>query len=224
MVRSRIAGVLVGLVFVTLPARADRKPWEPDSLWFGLAGELPVTLHLNVAELSISNPTESIGLLVPLLTLGVDLKGPAQRRRSISLSFAQAPVVGFLAGFGLASRSRVAQAMASALLWLSGGTLRWAPGGLGNLHLDELHATTLSFVLKQELAIHPFAGPLYFRDTVGVGVTVRWDGPYGEPHPWRIPHYLCGVGVFASGAAEPYGARAFTPGMWASCATLLPWD
>jgi hypothetical protein len=57
-------------------------------------------------------------------------------------------------------------------------------------------------------------------------VWLRMDEPWPAfTHDYRVlPNSLFGIGAFASVAAEFHGARAFTPGVWASVSTLFPWD
>jgi len=192
-------------------------------VWSGLAADIPVTCHVHLLELSFADPSNRFGLQVPLLTLGFDLRRPSDGGSSLSLSFVQAPLMATLLGPAVsASRSPVARSLVGAALWLSGGTFRWTPGGPGNLAATR----TLSLVFKNEFAIHPFVEQRYWRDTVGAGVWLRVDAPWVAMthNEDPIPRYLFGLGAFASMASEFHGARAFTPGVWASVSTLFPWD
>jgi hypothetical protein len=202
-----VAGWLLGS---PAPATArDRSyfwGWSPEL-------DVPVTLKLTLLGFARCDAEQAVCLDVPMLTFGADLKRPSRRGGSVNLSFAQAPLVGFLTLGMLESESPALRTTGIVLSWLSGGSLRWAPGGAGNLRRKSDDQITLAFVLKNELALHPFVTPAYVRATPGLGLAISrltWEN--------QMPGmFLCGVGGFASFAAERHGARSFDPGVWLSC-------
>jgi hypothetical protein len=228
MFRRLLAGVFATTIsWQTADARAQHSRWEPDSVWSGVEADVPVTLHLHLFELSFSGPSETFTLTAPVVTVGVDLRRPSLHETSLSLSFAQAPLALLLLGFPMTlSESPAVKGLTGFLLWLSGGTLRWTPGGPGNVQRSARTATSVALVLRNEFAVHPFVDRKYLRDTLGAGVVIRLDAPWtAMTHSdFLLPRYLCGLGVFASVAAERGGARSTTPGVWATCSTLFPWD
>jgi hypothetical protein len=153
----------------------------------------------------------------PLLAFGFDVTRPSSPgAKSISLAFVQAPLTGIT---GLAvvtsSRSPVLRGAALAVAWLAGGMFRWSPRGEGNVHDQGGSISTLSFVLKNEVALHPFVSAPYVRVTPGAGLALTRLGR--DPDNGIRLGFTCGAGGFASLTAEYGGRRGWQPGMWLSC-------
>lgn len=207
--------------------RAEEPPprkWDWNICWAGFAlyqpftQGPPLTLDLHLADLGFATAGGRHELLVPFLPrLTMDLRRPSSRGNSISLSFAQAPLLFLLvANAPDTRRIEATEILVASLLWLSGGTYRWYPGGTGNLRRAPGKATSLGLVVKNQLDVHPFVSPSYVRESLSLGLAVRWDSrPHFTSDLW--PDYLCSAGVFASAAQEVGGRGSFDPGLWVSC-------
>jgi hypothetical protein len=183
--------------------------------WAGIAVDAPVTIDFHLFDIGVIDDSGRYELQVPILTFGLDTRSPSSSRRtSLSLSFAQAPLLLFLVPSTI-EPPRAYMAAVTVLMWLSGGTFRYTPGGLGNLHRSETGTTSLSLVAKSELGVHPFNGPLYVRETPGLGLAIRNDRR--EAGRDTTPRFACGAGLFVSVAKERGYAPSVDRGAWASC-------
>jgi hypothetical protein len=218
---------LVGMLFALLTAQvpaASEPRWEVETVWFGLALDVqartrtPLSFGLHVADLGVTSPTGRFSLEVPCLTVGWDYFRPSRRGGSVSLSFVQAPVLLALANLVTSRRpTRPWEALMGSLLWLSGGTFGWTPGGRGNVHRSPRRMISVSAILANQVDLHVLVRPAYVRETPAIGLGVRGDSPH-----WLtghvVPDYACTVALFASVAQELAGQRSLDRGLWVKCA------
>jgi hypothetical protein len=191
----------------------DERGWAWEACWAGVAVDVPasagapLTISPRLMDIGFQTADERYELQVPLLGFAFDLRSPSGGRGNGSASFLQAPLL-FAAAATIAdhAKSRAVDGIMAALLWLSGGTFRFTPGGPGNLRVFGPREGSLSIALRNEFSIHP-GEPGYVRDTVGLGLGFRMNDP----------QFNCGLGVFASGARGFAGDRSFDPGIWVNC-------
>jgi hypothetical protein len=218
-----LVGTLIALLVAEVSAAPPRR-WEVDTLWFGLALDVqartrtPLSFGLHVADVGMTSSTGSFSLEVPCLTLGWDYYRPSRRGGSVSLSFVQAPALLALANW-VTDRHRTPawEALMGSLVWLSGGTFGWTPGGHGNVHRSPRRLISLSAIIANQVDLHVFVRPAYVRETPAIGLAVRGDSPH-----WQtgrvVPDYACTVALFASVGQELAGQRSLDRGLWIKCA------
>jgi hypothetical protein len=189
------AGALLGTPQVSA-AVGDRLELSP----FGADLNAPIGARLTLGSATACDVTMRYCFDFPLFSFGFDVTRPSSPRGgSISLAFAQAPLAGLAALGAVTSRSPIVlRTAALAVAALSGGMFRWAPAGEGNVSRPDGDTTTLSFVLKNEIAVHPFVSPIYLRISPGTGVAVTGLRRSQNGMPWSS---TCGAGGFASLAA-----------------------
>jgi hypothetical protein len=216
--RATIALTLLGTVALFWPRRAPADIGDEEGIWY-LSPEItvPIGARLTLFGATACDNTLRYCVDYPLIAFGFDVTRPSSPgSRSISLAFAQAPLTGFAAlasVFG--TRPPALRRAALALAWLGGGMFRWTPGGNGNLHHEGESRSTLSFALKNEIALHPFVSPQYLRVTPGAGVAFTRMGRTRERGiPWG---FTCSAGGVASLAAEYGGRSGWRPAVWLSC-------
>lgn len=220
--RAQREAALIVLVAVALWWPGQVRADVGDRLAFPAFGpeiNAPIGARITLLGAEACDATVRYCFGFPLVAFGFDITRPwSPGSRSINLAFAQAPLTG-LAGLGaLTSRSPTLRAAGVALAVLAGGTFRWAPGGEGNVRghqgNSEGSSTTVSLVLKNEVAFHPFVRPTYLRITPGAGLALTRQGRSRAGVPWA---FTCGAGAFESLAAEYGGRRGWDPGVWLTC-------
>jgi hypothetical protein len=205
---------LAAVLGALLPGGAKAHASDAGYPWFfSPEANVPVSLKLTVMGVASCHAGGRYCVDFPLLTFGFDLKRPSIEGGSVSFAFAQAPLVGYAAIAAVESGSDALGAAGLLLAWLSGGMFRWAPGGDGNVRDQPRDTITLALVLKNEIAVHPFVRPVYVRAMPGLGLALT-RASWSEGMPGL---FMCGVGAFASFAAEYGGQRAFDPGAWLTC-------
>jgi len=220
--RAALLVVLSFTLAAPAAARAESR-FQVETLWAGVALDVPVTtrppltMGLHFVDVGMVSASGRYQLQVPLLVAAWDHQTPSTTEASPSLSFVQAPLLFALAAWAVDGRDSVAlEAVLGSLLWLSGGTFSYAPGGLGNLGPGGRGPSTWTLVARNEIALHPSPSPAYLRETILVGVGLRWERGLGGQG--RVdPDYFCTLGAFASVAQEWHGRRARAPGVGATC-------
>lgn len=209
---------LFGAAALFWSGRAQADAGERVYAWM-LSPEIsvPIGARLTALGATVCDASVHFCLDFPLLSFGFDVTRPsAPGAKSISLAFVQAPLTGLAALAPVfTKRSPVLKVAGLAVAWLSGGMFRWVPGGEGNMQTDGVFRSTLSFVLKNEVAVHPFVIPRYVRITPGAGLALTREGRSGDVKMYWT--YTCGVGGFASFAAEHGGQSGWQPGVWFTC-------